>query len=200
MAILICTLVGREGVDSVRGHVLLVSLVVDVVLPVTIQRQALAVLFLLTVEVPQIQFFDVVGCRFLDMWVYIDKSLMCPWSCRAGSNCFQVSWWDVEECHILPTRGVALYVPDPWTLYLRALVPGEHLPWCFCVSLRLLLEDFHFVSMLRLRPSRSHMEFWTLLLRSPRWRTPFAQYFALQWIHVPRQCPFAFGQNSYIFL
>ena len=38
--------------------------VVDVVFPVTMQRQALAVLFVLTVEVPQIQFFDVVGFQF----------------------------------------------------------------------------------------------------------------------------------------
>ena len=36
-------------------------LVVDVVLPATLQRQALAVLFVLTVEVPQIQFFAVLG-------------------------------------------------------------------------------------------------------------------------------------------
>ena len=40
------------------------SLVIDVVLPVLMQRQALAVLFVRTVEVPQFQFFDVVGFQF----------------------------------------------------------------------------------------------------------------------------------------
>ena len=62
--------------------------------------------------------------------------------------------------------GVALFALGPMTLFLLALVPGKHLLRCFRVSLRLLLEEFHFVSALRLRPRRSHIEIWTLLLRS----------------------------------
>ena len=44
-------------------------LVVDV-LPVIMQRQALAVLCRFSMEVPQLQFFDVVGFQFWDMVVH----------------------------------------------------------------------------------------------------------------------------------
>ena len=42
--------------------------------------------FQLAVEVPQIQFFVVVGFQFLGMWVCIDKSLMSSGHAKAGSN------------------------------------------------------------------------------------------------------------------
>ena len=107
-------------------------LVVDVVLPVTIQPQALAVLFVLTVEVPQIQFFDVVGFWFLGMWVYTDESLMCQWSCKAGSNCFQfAATGAAEEFHGFlravsryPHLDPVLYFYEP--LYLAITCPGVH--------------------------------------------------------------------------
>ena len=101
------------------------TLVVDVVLPVTLQRQALAVLFVLAVEVPQIQFFDVVGFRFLGMCVHIDKSLMCQWSCKAGS----LSTGAAEEFHGI-LRAVSRYPHlDPGhyfyePLYLAGTCPG----------------------------------------------------------------------------
>ena len=78
-----------EGVDSVRAGVHPVPLVVDVVLPVLMQRQALAVLF--SLQVHQIQFFDVVGFQFLDMWVYIDKSFDVPVVQRQVPAAFSLS-------------------------------------------------------------------------------------------------------------
>ena len=88
----------REGWTVYELACFVSPLVVDVVLPVTLQRQALAVLFVLTVEVPQIQFFDVVGFRFLGICVHIDKSLMCQ-CVKAGSTAFSVSTSTVEEFH-----------------------------------------------------------------------------------------------------
>ena len=76
------------------------------------QRQALAVLSVLTVKVPQIQFFDVVG-RFLGTWVFFDESLLCQWSrCDACEV--------VEGFHTFPTRSLALFAFGPWTLFPRA--------------------------------------------------------------------------------
>ena len=94
--------------------------VVDVVLTVTMQRQALAVLFVLTEEVPQVQFFDDVGFRFLGMWVYIDKSSMCPWSCKGRCHLLSGASKVVGEFHTFLTRALALFALGPWTLFLRA--------------------------------------------------------------------------------
>ena len=71
----------------------------------------------------------------------------------------------VEEFHTFPARSLALSPRGHWTLFLQAFVSGKHLARCSHVSLRMLLQEFHFIS-LWLRLSRSHMEIWTLLLRS----------------------------------
>ena len=80
------------------------------------------------VEVPQIQFFDVVGFQFLCIWVYIDKSLMSQWSCKGR---FQLSTGAVEEFHGF-LRAVLRYPHlDPGhcfhePLYLAGTCPGVH--------------------------------------------------------------------------
>ena len=120
------------------------SLMVDV-FPVTMQRQALAVLFVLTVEVPQIQFFDVVGFWFLGMWVYIDKSLMCQGSCKGRFQLLSVCYGGRGRILRIPTRSLALSALGPCTLLLRTFVLGRHLPRCPRASLRLVLEECHSV-------------------------------------------------------
>ena len=119
-------------------------LVVDVVLPVLVQRQALAVPFVLTVEVPQIQFFDVVGVRFLHMWVHIDQSLMCPWSCRgryrllssvsrgrgriphiSNARSRAIRTWILGFFHLLLVSGWHS-VPGFWTFFHQPLASDRH--------------------------------------------------------------------------
>ena len=68
------------------------------------------------------------------MWVYIDKSLMCQWSCSDRCGCFQVACESVEEFDTFPTRSLALFALGLWTLLLPALCiwlalgPGVHAP------------------------------------------------------------------------
>ena len=172
--------------------------VVDVVLPVTMQRQALAVLFVLTVEVPQIQFFDVVGFRFLGMWVYIDKSLLCQWSCKGRFQLLSVCYENLGKFPRISTRSLALSALGPWTLLLRSFVCGRHLPRCPRVSVRLLLERMS-LSTSRMRPSRSHLKFGHYFLGFSYLGTLFAQYLVRQWTYVPGLFSLAFGRICGIF-
>ena len=101
--------------------------VIDVVLPVTMQRQALAVLFVLTVEVSQGQF----GFRFLE-WVRIDKSLLCQWSCKGRFQLLSVCYENLGRIPRISTRSLALSALGPWTLLVRSFVSGRHASVCSC--------------------------------------------------------------------
>ena len=106
-------------------------LVVDVVLFVTKQRQ---VLFVLTVEVPQIQLFVVVGFRFLGMWVYIDQPLRSPWSCKGRYQLLSGAYGGrgrIPHISFAQSRAVRTWTQDfisTSSLYLAGTRPDGHAP------------------------------------------------------------------------
>ena len=106
-------------------------LVVDVVLPVLMQRQALAVLVSYSGGATD-SVLRRYGVPVLGLWL----------QAKAGSHCFQGANEGVEQFHAFPMRSLALSALGLWTLLLRTLVSGRHLPRCSRISLRWLLEEF----------------------------------------------------------
>ena len=123
----------------------------------------------------QVKQTGVQGVQFQDKW------LMACGHVVAGSAAGELSTEAVEEFHILSTRSWTLDIFD------EPMLSGSHLPRCSHVSLR-FLSEFHPPAA---RREKVGHYFYKPLVFSRCDNS--VQCLALQWIHVLRQCPGAYG-------
>ena len=128
---------------------------------------------------------------------FIDKLLMCLWSCRDMAVAFRLPTEAVEEVHTSP---MCCSRARTWTsdIFLRDCI-WQALPVVYCVSPRLLLEVFHILSTSCFCPRSLHLEIWAYFHVPFVGCILFGQCLAGQWIHVHAHLSVASGRISSIF-